>query len=194
MHTLIRLLVALAALFVSVHAHAANCPALPSLITQPCLIAADGSYRLSNSIDGTNVPANANSLKIVIEIAQGVTQAEIDCYNYRIESNDPAWAAFGVGVGGVYNANVVVKNCHFGGSGMLRCVSIDNSGANWAYQNVRLEGNTCNSTSMGFYVLSRGFKSINNYLADIGGHVSCGRSFGILFGGADAEIRQNKIA
>jgi hypothetical protein len=178
-------------------AFAANCPQLPSLISAPCVVAVNGNYQLAGSIDGTSVTPNGYGYRYAIEIAPGVTQAEIDCYNYRIEHNGTAWTDLGVGVGGSYNANVVVKNCRFVGAGMALCVYIDNQ-ANWAYQNITLQGNICTATWIGFYVYSHGLKIFDNYLADIGGHVNCytpspQRTYGINWVGDNAEIKRNRI-
>lgn len=176
---------------------AANCPQLPSLISGPCLVAGNGDYRLAGSIDGAAVPPNANGYSIVVEIASGVTEAEIDCSGYRIEHNGTAWSTLGVGVGGKLNSNITIRNCRFTGNGMALCVYIDNS-ANWNYQRITVQDNTCTATWMGFYVYSHRFKAFDNYLADIGGHSNCyppapQRSYGINWVGSFAEIERNKI-
>lgn len=179
------------------HASAQTCPQFPSLISTPCTVAANGSYRLAGSIDGASVPPDVNGYSHVIKIASGVTQAEIDCYGYRIEHNGAAWSALGVGIGGKLNSNITIKNCRFEGNGMGLCVYIDNS-ANWDYQRITLQSNACSSTWMGFYVYSHRFKAFDNYLAEIGGNTNCyppspQRTYGINWVGAHAEIERNKI-
>jgi hypothetical protein len=151
-------------------AMATDCPALPGLITSPCIVVADGNYLLGDNIDGSGLGQESPSIGTqipAIKINPGVTSFTLNCNGYRI-TNDAGYTNRGIGIGGYQVANVVISDCPIFGIGMLYAVLIDNS-AQYAYAHVTVQNSSLSGTIRGALIRSNYTTLSGNTFFNVGG-------------------------